>query len=294
MNYEKLVKTAGRAAGTIAGAAACEAVISDNFIQITKYVLKTEDYDRRVEPVIAAAVSDLHFSRFGKDGRLLVNKIKSVNPDVIFIMGDFFDYKNFSGKTFLSSDYSKVVLENISKIAPSYFSVGNHDIRWEEASGENLRQTVEHAGIRFLNYEYDDVKIKGRDFRIGGFFDYGVFEEDYYNRWIGSEARKFLLDFENTDAAKLLLAHRPNTFIYTKYDNRNTDAVFCGHYHGGLWRIPIIDKGIFAPELGFFPEYSKGEYNFGDMTMFLNSGLEGYSFVPRMFNRPEVMKINII
>ena len=30
------------------------------------------------------------------------------------------------------------------------------------------------------------------------------------------------------------------------------------------------------------------------MTMFLNSGLEGYSFVPRMFNRPEVMKINII
>lgn len=259
------------------------AAVSDMALKTTKYTLKTNTS----VPFKVTVLSDLHFSQFGKDNVRLVNAVKATEPDVILLAGDFFDTHH--GKS--NADKVRKLFLSLCEIADVYMTPGNHDMRYNVATGENCFEYAENCGVKILNGSYADIEIKGQKVRIGGIFDHSVYLEDYGDRWYESDVYKYLKDFENTDAVKLLMMHRPNTFIYTD-DDWDIDAVFSGHDHGGIWQIPFIG-GVYAPEQGFFPEYDKGEYDFGKMKMFLSAGLEGYYIVPRLFNRPEILEITI-
>ncbi|MBQ8210535.1 MAG: metallophosphoesterase [Clostridia bacterium] len=265
----------------IFGLSAC--AISEKALKTTEYTLKSQTS----APITVAVVSDLHFSRFGKDNKRLVDAVKKMNPDAILLAGDFFDYHHQKS----NKDAVVATMKAFCKIAPTYMCPGNHDMRYNVLTGENCLDYARNSGVKVLDGEYADTVINGQNVRIGGIFDYSVYAEDYGERWNKSDVYAYLKNFEQTDALKLLLMHRPNTFIYTD-DEWNIDAVFCGHDHGGIWRLPFIG-GVYAPEQGFFPEYDKGEYNFGKMKMFLCAGLEGYYWVPRVFNRAEILKISI-
>ncbi len=268
----------------VSAAGISAAFAADKFIKTTEYTLNT---GKTSEEIIMTVVSDLHFSVFGRNNCRLVSQVKQTNPDIICLPGDFFDY--LRGKD--NKEIVMATLRGFANIAPVYFSAGNHDLRYNVRTNKNCLDWVRRLGVRVLDGEYENIEIKNTRMRIGGIFDHAAYEEDYGDRWFNSEVYKFLSDFDNTDILKILLLHRPNTFIYT-HDEWNIDAVFSGHDHGGLWRLPIVG-GVYAPEQGFFPEYDKGEYDFGKMKMFLCGGLEGYYFVPRLFNPPEIMKITI-
>lgn len=265
----------------VAGLTAC--AISEKAIKTTQYTLNVQTS----ASLTVAVVSDLHFSRFGKDNRRLVAAVKKTEPDVIFLAGDFFDFHHDKS----NRKIIEITMNAFCEIAPTYMCPGNHDMRYNVLTGENCLDYARAAGVTVLDGSYVDTVINGQNVRIGGIFDYSVYAEDYGQRWYESQVYSYLKDFENTDSLRFLLMHRPNTFIYTD-DDWNIDAVFCGHDHGGIWRLPFIG-GVYAPEQGFFPEYDKGEYSFGKMKMFLCAGLEGYYWVPRVFNRAEILKISI-
>ncbi len=279
MNKKHLIPMV--AAVGVGGLTAC--AVSEKAIKTTEYTLKAST----TAPITAAVVSDLHFSHFGKNNRCLVDKVKKTNPDVIFLVGDFFDFHNNKS----NREAVVSVMKEFCAIAPVYMCAGNHDMRYNVLTGENCFEYAGNAGVIVVNGDYVDTQINGQNVRIGGIFDHSVYAEDYGERWHKSEVYAYLKDFENTDSLKLLLMHRPNTFIHTD-DDWDIDAVFCGHAHGGIWQLPFIG-GVYAPEQGFFPEYDKGEYVFGKMKMFLSAGLEGYYWVPRIFNRVEILKVSI-
>ena len=166
-----------------------------------------------------------------------------------------------------------------------------HDMRFDVQTGGDYKALAQSVGVTVLDGEYADIEIKGQKVRIGGIFDHSIYIEDYGKRWYDSPVYEYLKDFEKTESLSLLMMHRPNTFIYTD-DKWNIDAVFSGHVHGGIWQIPFF-RGVYAPEQGFLPEYDKGEYDVCGMKMFLSAGLEGYSIVPRLFNRVEILKITM-
>lgn len=260
------------------------AAVSELSIGTTEYSLNTGKLSQSIR---AAALSDLHFSVFGKDNRRLLEAVRKTEPDVILLMGDFFDcHRGRSNK-----DLVMKTLSSLCAIAPTYLTPGNHDLRYQILTGEDCLRDAEATGVTVLNGDFCDVQIRDQKIRIGGIFDHSVYLEDFGDAWHSSPVYAFLRDFEQTDDLTLLLMHRPNTFIYTN-DDWNIDAVFCGHDHGGIWRLPLLG-GVYAPEQGFFPEYDKGEYDFGSMKMFLSSGLEGYYLVPRLFNRPEIISLTI-
>ena len=269
--------------------AACVAALSvaahsELSIKTTEYNLATE---KLTCPLTVTVLSDLHFSVFGKDNCRLVDTVSETKPDVILLVGDFFDYHG--GKS--NKDRIIVTLKALCKIAPVYMVPGNHDMRFDVFTGESYRECAESAGVTVFDGAYEDIEIKGQKVRLGGIFDHSVYLEDYGDLWYKSPVYEYLKDFEKTDSLSLLMMHRPNTFIYTK-DEWNIDAVFSGHDHGGIWQIPFIG-GVYAPEQGFLPEYDKGEYDVCGMKMFLSAGLEGYYLVPRLFNRVEILKITI-
>ena len=92
------------------------------------------------------------------------------------------------------------------------------------------------------------------------------------------------------DVFKILLAHRPKMFpLYSEY---GFDLVLSGHAHGGQVRLPFAD-GLIAPNQGFFPEYTSGEYKRGNCTMIVSRGL-GNSIIPqRLFNHPEIVVLTL-
>lgn len=94
----------------------------------------------------------------------------------------------------------------------------------------------------------------------------------------------------------ILLAHRPELFVsYSSTINSiNPNIVFSGHAHGGQFRIPILNKGVIAPNQGLFPKYTSGVYTNNNVKMIVSRGL-GNSIIPiRINNRPHLPIIELL
>lgn len=127
---------------------------------------------------------------------------------------------------------------------------------------------------------------------MGYYHAWGMMTDDS-DMWKYEEA--FAKSFEATDRCKLLLDHIPTSFTdWGHRDDYPVDFVFSGHYHGGMIRIPIIDRGVYAPYIGFFPPYTKGVTEGKIATCIQSAGLGTEHAVPRMFNPPEVTVIELM
>ena len=91
----------------------------------------------------------------------------------------------------------------------------------------------------------------------------------------------------------LLMAHRPE--LIDKYAAAGFDLVVSGHAHGGQVRIPGLVNGLCAPNQGWFPKYAGGEYHLRSTTMIVSRGLSTQKqwYVPRVFNRPELLIVTV-
>ena len=106
---------------------------------------------------------------------------------------------------------------------------------------------------------------------------------------------QFFHDFRDTDRQMILLNHIPTAWLDWHYiDRAPAGIVFCGHYHGGTIRIPVIDRGLFAPYVGWFPPYSKGVFEGRETTCVLSAGLGNEHGIPRVNNPPEIVVADLI
>ena len=94
----------------------------------------------------------------------------------------------------------------------------------------------------------------------------------------------------NNEFFKILLCHRPE--LIDIYNNNNIDLVFTGHAHGGQIRLPFIGA-IVAPDQGFFPKYTEGEYTKNNTTMIVSRGLGNTAIPFRTFNKPEIIEVTL-
>jgi len=93
-----------------------------------------------------------------------------------------------------------------------------------------------------------------------------------------------------TESISLLISHQPQ--YIDLYTQSGADITFCGHAHGGQFRIPGVG-GFIAPGQGFFPKYTEGMHYRGESAVVISRGL-GSSIIPsRINNRPEVVVVTI-
>lgn len=268
--------------------------MSQNILSIERCEYDNEKIETSFKIV---QISDLHNHEFGKSNDRLVRRIKKEQPDVIFMTGDMLNGDEEH------TDTVENLIRELKKVADVYFSLGNHEMQYMEAyngdigadikladseiqstkQNEKLIQKLEKSGAIVLEKEFVDTEIHGQKVRIGGVYGY-VLAEDYGD---GSEQR-FMEKFENTDRFKILLSHIPEGLLLWKsMEKWDVDLVFSGHVHGGQIRIPFIG-GLFDPEEGFFPTYTKGMFQCGDGTMILSAGLGSSGMIPRVNNLPEI------
>lgn len=251
----------------------------NNWIGISNYNLYYDNLPKSFDNYSIVHISDLHSKVFGKKNKVLIEKIKKEKPDIIVITGDIIDRRRYNDKSSIE------FLKEAVKIAPVYFSTGNHEI-WSGKFSE-LENSMKSIGVKVLRNE--NVKIdKGKEYiYLLGIDDPGVVYAEEEDKVLKESIDKAKNGVDTKDF-KILLSHRPERI--NMYNDENINLVFSGHAHGGQVRIPFIGA-IVAPGQGLFPKYTSGAHKLKTGFIVISRGL-GNSLIPqRIFNRPELVKV---
>ena len=231
-----------------------------------------------------AHISDLHNTEFGQQQERLLQKLVEAAPDLIAITGDLLD--SYHPNITVAMEF----INGAIAIAPVYYVTGNHESRVPELYAQ-LREQMESAGVVVLDNKAVTLEYGSSIIRVLGVDDPTFSaESDQYedNEQVISAQLDVLLDDQS--AYTILLSHRPE--LFDVYHEAGIDLVLCGHAHGGQVRLPFIGA-LFAPNQGFFPEYTAGLYRQGDTQMVVSRGLGNSSFPIRINNPPELVVITL-
>ena len=230
-----------------------------------------------------ALITDLHSCKYGADQKTLIDAVDKEKPDMILLGGDIFDDE-------IPDDNTKTFLTAIAKRYPCYYVTGNHEY-WSRRVGEML-DWLRANGIEDIGGKTIRTNINDNDISLSGLNDPD--EARYTGKGDGMVTELERTKNERDDTAfTMLLTHRPS--FVNLYKDAGFDLILAGHAHGGQWRIPGLLNGTFAPDEGFFPKYAGGMYRFDNGgEMIVSRGLARESTrIPRIFNRPELVIVNI-
>lgn len=216
--------------------------------------------------------SDLHLSTIDGESLLsrIIDKMNSLNPDIILLAGDIVDDK-------AEVLEQRKIGESFKKLHPKYgvFTInGNHEfINEVEASVKY----AEHLGIKVLRDEY--VLIDSSFYVIG--------REDVVMKQFTGKNRKSLEDMIssiNSDYPKMLLDHTPVKL--EQAEKNGIDLQLSGHtHHGQIWPANIITNMIYEVSWGYL---KKGETHY-----FVTSGAGTWGPPVRTGSKSEIVNIKI-
>lgn len=260
----------------IAAAAAFLIKDSRDDLEISRYEVKSQKLPESFDGFKIVQLSDLHGAEFGEDGMELVEKVKELEPDIIALTGDFVTDEG---------DLAAVekLVARLVKLCPVYFISGNHE--FGSGLAVKVRNILERAGVKYLSNEYLTIS-RGEDGILLG----GVEDPLAYADMLSPDELAQKMNDAAPDAFKILLGHR--NYWMTEYPELPVDLIFCGHAHGGLIRIPGVG-GLIGTDRRLFPDFDAGQFNNGRYTLIVSRGLGNSVSIPRIFNRPEIVCVEL-
>ena len=260
----------------IAAAAAFLIKDSREDLEISRYEVNSKKLPESFDGFKIVQLSDLHGAEFGEDGMELVDKVKELEPDIIALTGDFVTDEGDLAAV-------KKLAGRLTELCPVYFVSGNHE--FGSGLAIKVRNILERAGVKYLSNEYLTIS-RGEDGILLG----GVEDPLAYADMLSPDELAQKMNDAAPDAFKILLGHR--NYWMTEYPELPVDLIFCGHAHGGLIRIPGVG-GLIGTDRRLFPDFDAGEYNNGRYTLIVSRGLGNSVPIPRVFNRPEIVCVEL-
>lgn len=242
-------------------------------LETTHYTYAAEQLGADLEGYRIVQISDLHNAKFGKNNQKLVGRIRECEPDMIVLTGDLVDSNH------TNVDRAVQFVDEIVKICPVYYVTGNHEYWLEKSEYDELMDGLIGAGVVILDDQVVEISRGDAKFRLVGLDDKSL--TDGTLEALLSDEKEFTV----------VLAHEPQYLV--RYASSGVDLVLSGHAHGGQFRLPFVG-GIVAPDQGFLPEYTAGEYYMNGTEMIVSRGL-GNSVIPvRLFNFPEIVCVELV
>lgn len=240
---------------------------------VDNFIVQSNKISGDLEGFKIVQISDFHNENFGRNNDNLLNLIKNQNPDIIVITGDLVDSNHTNIKRALE------FTQTLQEICPTYYVTGNHEYWLSEKYLEILFTGLKSNGIIILENQCVNIDKGDSSFLLVGLDDRNLADNTLAN---------ILQDHK--DEYTVVLAHEPQ--YISNYSGEKVDLVMAGHAHGGQFRLPFIG-GVIAPNQGFNPKYTSGEYKVNDTVMIVNRGL-GNSIIPiRLFNYPEIVSVQL-
>lgn len=252
--------------------------VENNWIKVEHINMEMSNLPRELNGLKIAHISDVHLPKNASNIDNIVKKVKQQNPDIIVMTGDIIDE---------SADLETCRLDKLckglSEITKTYAVTGNHEL-WN-GNIEKWTNILTENNVKVIDNKIELYTKNNKSIAILGLTD-------------GKEYKPLnIKDIKNAkDLPMILLAHRPELFVSSYSSDLNSvnpNIIFSGHAHGGQFRIPIINKGVIAPNQGLFPKYTSGLYTNNNVKMMVSRGL-GNSIIPlRINNRPHLPIIEL-
>ncbi|MCE1164465.1 MAG: metallophosphoesterase [Bacteroidetes bacterium] len=270
MNYEKV--KLGLFFGLIAITAG---ILTYGFINakhsvVNEYTITT---DKKLNaPLTIVMASDIHLGPLscGNWFDEQVEKINSLNPDVILLVGDVIDE---DVKPVIEQNLGEHLLNLKSKYGV-YAVTGNHEyIGGVEPA---VKYLTEH-GIKVLRDTA--VTVDNRFCLIGR-------EDKDKPRFTGRERKPLeeLIKETDTSLPVVLMNHQPSNL--SELEGKNIDLSLSGHtHHGQFWPNSIVTSLIYEVSRGFLQKYGTNIY--------VSNGLGTWGPPIRVGNRPEIVRFII-
>lgn len=251
----------------------------DQRLAVRHYKIEAEEITASVR---LAVLTDLHECDYGPGGEDLLAAVAAEDPDAVLLVGDMFA----DGGSYA---YGLMVVEALAQRYPTYYVTGNHECWTNEV--DRIVALVRETGVTVLDQSCEVLTLNGQRISLCGVPDPCAMT------YSGAPDVQTQLTCAMAPAEQgsftILMAHRPE--LIDVYAEAGFDLVVSGHAHGGQVRIPLLVNGLYAPNQGWFPEYAGGEYQVGGTTLIVSRGLstQRQMYIPRIFNRPELVIVTI-
>lgn len=248
------------------------------------YSLKTTyasvSSEKITQPVRLTILSDLHAHEGSISNNRIMKKIKDSEPDAVFVLGDMYSRKASENEIDIAVE---LITNIVSEGYNTYFVSGDHD------TSASYIASLAAGGVHVMNYISEYAEINGSRFKIMGI------DNVYYTDTFDLD-NIFTTDY---DCFNILLAHIPN---FQKFAQFGADLTLCADTHGGMVQLPFGLGTVYDTFSGtWFPEqrtdgdvYDKGMFNYDGGAMFITSGIGDSPYPVRLFNRPEIVSLEIL
>jgi len=251
-------------------------------------------------------LSDLHGKSFEDDQSMLIDKVNSLEYDIIVFTGDM-EGSNGDMSSFIE------LLKGINHSEYMFYINGNDELAYSEVAGNafDIGRELSDYGCILLTEPYQ-INRSGRILWISNYFkmssikkyagarDVFLRSREEYNAYSNYMAKleNVFSEIKDNGDIKIAVTHVPLKLRdYSKLDKSDIldySLILGGHYHGGQIRIPFYGA-LFIPDgqnirNGFFPDqkYVMGLVDLGGIQQYVSAGL-GASTIPfRLFNTPEL------
>lgn len=248
--------------------------VQQNGIVTEVYTVESAALPAAFDGLRIVQVSDLHGKEFGEDSADLLSAVAALRPDLIAVTGDLIDREEQLAMV-------PALARGLAAIAPTCYVTGNHE--WAVRRVGDLKELLTECGVTVLTNGYVTLQRQGETLVVAGVDD----PNGPADQKTAPELRQEIAEREG-EVYTVLLSHRDTVEEYAGW---GYDTVLCGHGHGGVVRIPILDRGLLSTDRTLFPDYDGGLYDLGDTVCVVSRGL-GSNTVPvrafRLFNRPDL------
>lgn len=228
--------------------------IAAHHIRQTSYTVETE---KIIEPLRIVLIADSHLgiTLDGEGFRETMERIQSIGPDLVVVVGDFVDDDSNAA----DMQAACRALGDLHTTYGVYFVYGNHDNGYfaqRDFTAEDLRTALTQNGIAILE---DETVLIGDQYALIGRKDRSMPDRQPIDALLS-----------DTERCTIVLDHQPND--YDAEAAAGADLVLSGHTHGGH----IFPAGLIGLWMGV-NDATYGLSHRADTTFIITSGLSGWA-----------------
>lgn len=214
--------------------------------------------------------SDFHTGEFKRAEwyEKVVLEIQALDPDVIFLGGDYVEFE-------VESIGALESLKKLHAHLGKYFILGNHDYLDRP---QDVRNFLSGLGFADLTNGHLTLKKEGRYLQISGLDDC----------WQGHPEIPPIRAAEHLP--HITFTHDPDAVL--DFSAGDTDLLVCGHTHGGQIRLPVLGSLLPIPtKLGRAAD--KGRKIVNAIPLIVSSGCGESEVRARLFNPAEIVVVEL-
>ena len=231
-------------------------------IEVVKRRVTVPGLPAKLAGLTAVQESDLHLVHTADVHVKMVDQIRALKPDLVFLTGDVVDDAS-------AVDEAVALLQSLSPPRGIWAVAGNWDHTADAVDA--LNTSFDKVGMHFLINESRQLE---EGLWILGVDDPSTAMDNLDDALAGVSG----------SAPRILLAHSPD--IVNSLDKSRFDLILAGHTHGGQINLPIANGGWVKN--GPTRQYLEGLFHVHGSPMYVNRGI-GVTHIPiRIGARPEI------